>query len=142
MTATQDLHNWRSRNEFEFLIEEKIMSDVQDYKSSLEDTSSRRFETFSYLPQLSADEIKAQVQYIVNKGWNPAVEHSEPENAASSYWYMWKLPMFGETNVDTILAEVEACHKAHPNNHVRLVGYDNFAQSQGTAMVIYRGKAV
>jgi len=118
------------------------MSDVQDYKSSLSDTDSRKFETFSYLPQLSADAIKAQVQYIVSKGWNPAVEHSEPENAASSYWYMWKLPMFGETNVDTILAEVEACKKAHPGNHVRLIGYDNYAQSQGTSMVIHRGKAV
>ena len=32
-----------------------------------------------------------------------------------SYWYMWKLPMFGETDVDKILAEAEACHKAHPH---------------------------
>jgi ribulose-bisphosphate carboxylase small chain len=118
------------------------MSDMQDYKSSLSDTDSRKFETFSYLPQLSEEEIRAQVEYIVSKGWNPAVEHTEPENAASSYWYMWKLPMFGETDVDKILAEVEACKKAHPGNHVRLIGYDNYAQSQGTAMVIFRGKAV
>jgi len=55
---------------------------------------------------------------------------------------MWKLPMFGETDVDRILAEAEACHKAHPNNHVRLVGYDNFAQSKGAEMVVYRGKPV
>ena len=47
--------------------------------------------------------------------------------------------MFGETDVDRILAEAEACHKAHPKNHVRLIGYDNFAQSQGTSMVIFRG---
>lgn len=118
------------------------MSEMQDYKSSLSDTDSRKFETFSYLPQLSKEGIRAQVEYIVSKGWNPAVEHTEPENATSSYWYMWKLPMFGETDVDSILSEVDACHKAHPKNHVRLVGYDNFAQSQGTAMVIYRGKAV
>ena len=36
----------------------------------------------------------------------------------------------------------EACRKANPNNHVRLVGYDNFKQSQGAAMVIFRGKTV
>ena len=35
--------------------------------------------------------------------------------------------------------QADACHKANPDNHVRLVGYDNYAQSQGTAMVIYRG---
>jgi ribulose-bisphosphate carboxylase small chain len=55
---------------------------------------------------------------------------------------MWKLPMFGETDVDRILAELEACHKANPDHHVRLIGYDNFKQTQGLSMVVYRGKAV
>jgi ribulose-bisphosphate carboxylase small chain len=118
------------------------MSDMQDYASSLKDAASRKFETFSYLPAMDADQTRKQVEYIVRKGWNPAVEHTEPENASGSYWYMWKLPLFGETDVDAILAEVEACHKAHPHNHVRLVGFDNYSQSKGTEMVIYRGKAV
>ena len=118
------------------------MADMQDYKSSLSDTSSRKFETFSYLPEMGADRIRKQVEYIVSKGWNPAVENTEPAHAMDHYWYMWKLPMFGETDVDRILAEAEACHKAHPDNHVRLVGYDNYAQSKGAEMVVYRGKPV
>ena len=118
------------------------MSDMQDYASSLADTASRKFETFSYLPEMTAEQTRKQVEYIVSKGWNPAVEHTEPENSTGSFWYMWKLPMFGETDVDTILAEVEACHAAHPKNHVKLVGFDNYSQSKGTEMVIYRGKAV
>jgi len=118
------------------------MSDLQDYASSLADTSSRKFETFSYLPKMSPEQIRQQVEYIVSKGWNPAVEHTEPQNATGSYWYMWKLPMFGESDVDTILAEVDACHQAHPKNHVRLVGFDNYAQSKGAEMVVYRGEAV
>ena len=117
------------------------MSDMQDYKSSLSDSGSRKFETFSYLPPFDAEQTRKQIEFIVSKGWNPSIEHTEPENAAGSYWYMWKLPMFGETNVDAILAELEACHKAHPNNYVRLLGLDNFAQCAGASMVIYRGKA-
>ena len=116
------------------------MSEMQDYKSSLSDTTSRKFETFSYLPAMDKAQIQKQVAYLVKKGWNPAIEHTEPENSFDNYWYMWKLPMFGETNIETILGEAEACHKAHPLNHVRLVGYDNYKQSQGTAMVIFRGK--
>ena len=116
------------------------MSDIQDYKSSLADTSSLKFETFSYLPAMDDERIRKQVEYIVSKGFNPAIEHTEPENAADNYWYMWKLPMFGETDVDHILAEAAACHKAHPGNHVRLIGYDNYKQSQGASMVIYRGE--
>ena len=118
------------------------MSDVQDYKSSLSNVASRKFETFSYLPAMTDAEIRTQIAYIVSKGWNPGIEHCEPENAFQNYWYMWKLPMFGETDVDAILAECAACHKAHPNNHVRLLGFDNYSQSAGASMVIYRGKAV
>jgi len=116
------------------------MSEMQDYQSSLSDSTSRKFETFSYLPQMDADQIRKQIEYIVSKGWNPAVEHTEPENASGAYWYMWKLQMFGESNVDAILAELEACHKAHPNNHVRLLGLDNYAQCAGTSMIIFRGQ--
>lgn len=116
------------------------MSDVQDYSSRLSDPNSRKMGTFSYLPQLTDDELRKQVEYIVAKGWNPAIEHTEPENATSNYWYMWKLPMFGETDVDAVFQEVELCKTANPNNHVRLVGYDNFKQSQGTAMVVHRAE--
>lgn len=118
------------------------MSQMQDYQSRLSDPASRKFETFSYLPPMSAEQIRQQVAYIVAKGWNPAIEHTEPEHLMDSYWYMWKLPMFGETDVERILAEAAACHAANPDNHVRLVGYDNFKQSQGASMVIYRGKTV
>ena len=116
------------------------MGELLDYRSRLGDAESRKFETFSYLPKMSREQIRKQVQYIVSKGWNPAIEHSEPENAFGYYWYMWKLPMFAESDVDKILAEAEACHAANPGNHVRLIGYDNDAQSQGAAMVIFRAR--
>ena len=71
------------------------MSKVQDYPSRLGDNSSRKFETFSYLPAMTDKQIREQVQYIVDQGYNPGVEHTEVENAMENYWYMWKLPMFG-----------------------------------------------
>ncbi len=118
------------------------MSDVQDYASSIGNADSRKFETFSYIPDLTEEQTRTQIQYILDKGWNPVIEHTEPENAISNYWYMWKLPMFGETDVDVVLKEIEACKAAHPANHIRLLGLDNFAQCAGTAMVVHRGKTV
>ncbi|PKQ11964.1 MAG: ribulose bisphosphate carboxylase small subunit [Alphaproteobacteria bacterium HGW-Alphaproteobacteria-1] len=115
---------------------------VQDYTSRLSDPASRKMGTFSYLPPMTESEIRKQVDWIVQHGWNPAIEHTEPEFAGSNYWYMWKLPMFGETDTDVILAELKACHEANPDNHVRLLGYDNFTQSQGANMVVYRGTPV
>ncbi len=114
------------------------MSEVHDYPSRLSDPASRKLGTFSYLPQMDADQIHKQIRYIVEKGWNPAIEHTEPENASSHYWYMWKLPMFGETEVERILAEIDACKRANPGHHVRLIGYDNIRQTQGANMLVHR----
>ncbi len=109
------------------------MPEVQAYKAT-----ERRGETFSYLPPLTPDKIRKQIQYLVNQGWNPSIEYTEPEKAFSHYWYMWKLPFFGETSVEKVVAEIEACHRANPGHHVRLVGYDNYSQSLGTAFIVYR----
>ncbi len=114
------------------------MSDVQDYPSRISDPNSRKMETFSYLPPMTDEELRKQIKYIVDKGWNPGIEHVEADRARDTYWYMWKLPMFGETDVDAILEEVENCKRANPGHHVRLIGYDNYRQTQGTAMVIHR----
>jgi ribulose-bisphosphate carboxylase small chain len=114
------------------------MSEVQDYPSRMNDPASKRFEAFSYLPPMDAAQVRKQVNFAVSKGWNCAVEHVEPERAGDYYWYMWKLPMFGEGDVDTIMREAEACHRANPNHHVRVIGYDNKAQSQGMSLVVYR----
>ncbi|MDA8360940.1 MAG: ribulose bisphosphate carboxylase small subunit [Gammaproteobacteria bacterium] len=108
------------------------MADVQDYKQT------RRYETFSYLPPLSAEQIRAQIQYIIAQGWNPAVEHVEGNRGFAYYWYMWKLPMFGERNADAVLAEIEACRREYPNHSIRVIGYDNYTQSQGLSFVVHR----
>ena len=110
------------------------MAEIQDY------VSTPKYETFSYLPPLTPEELRKQVAYIIAQGWNPGIEHVEPARAGVHYWFMWKLPMFGEQSVDVILKELEACHRAHPNNHVRLLGYDNYSQSLGTSFVVYRGR--
>lgn len=110
------------------------MSEIQDYKQAI------KYETFSYLPPFTPEDTRYQIKYIVDKGWNPGIEHVEPNRSFNHYWYMWKLPMFGEQSVDRIIEELESCHRAHPGHHVRLIGYDNFSQSQGTAFVVYRGE--
>jgi ribulose-bisphosphate carboxylase small chain len=110
---------------------------MQDYKSSLGDPASRKFGTFSYLPPMSAQRIQAQVACLLQQGWSPAIEHTEPQNAAGAYWYMWKLPMFGETSVERVLAEAEACRQANPGHVVRLIGYDNVRQTLGAAFTVH-----
>jgi len=114
------------------------MSKVKEFPARRQSLEGRKYETFSYLPMMDAERTRMQVEYLVGQGWNPAIEHSEPAQADSDFWYLWKLPLFGERNVDAIVSELEQCHKSFPGHHVRLIGYDNMRQTQGTAMVVYR----
>ena len=97
-----------------------------------------KLETLSYLPPLDADRIRAQLEYLLEQGWIAAIEHIEPERARESYWYMWRLPMFGITEADAVMSELEACRDAYPGHHVRLLGYDSKRQTQGLSLVAFR----
>ena len=101
--------------------------------------TERKGETFSYLPPMTPEQIRLNIQFIVDQGWNPAIEHTEPEKFTSNFWYLWKLPFFGETSVDRVLAEIEECRRMNPSHLIRLIGFDNFAQSQGTAFIVHHG---
>ncbi len=101
--------------------------------------SGPRYGTFSYLPGMDAPRIRKQIEYIIRQNWNPVIEHVEPDRVTDHYWYMWKLPMFGEREVASILAEIAACREAYPEHFVRIVGYDNGRQTQGARIVVYQG---
>jgi ribulose-bisphosphate carboxylase small chain len=103
---------------------------------------SRRYETFSYLPPMDAEQVRRQIEYMIAQGWNLGIEHTRPtlSGLLSHFWHMWKLPMFGEDSVEVILTELDSCRRAYPDDHVRLIGYDNYTQSQGLAFVVHRGK--
>lgn len=116
------------------------MTAIQDFPSRVDDPSSRRLGTFSYLPPLSREQILLQVEYILAEGWSCSIEHVEPSRSTSTYWYMWKLPLFGERDAQVVMDEVDACHQAHPGDHVRLIGYDRRRQTQGLAIVVHRGE--
>jgi ribulose-bisphosphate carboxylase small chain len=106
---------------------------VQAYKATT------KYETFSYLPPMTPEQVRRQIAYSISQGWNPSVEHTEKGTVATSnYWYMWKLPFFGEQSVDAVLAELDACHREFPTHLVRFLAYDNYAQSQGIAFVVFR----
>jgi ribulose-bisphosphate carboxylase small chain len=98
----------------------------------------RRYETLSYLPALSDDQIARQLQYIIDKGFIPAIEFNESSEPTVCYWTMWKLPMFGATSVSEVLSEVRACRSEYSNCYIRVVGFDNVKQCQVLSFIIHK----
>ncbi|HUJ56228.1 MAG TPA: ribulose bisphosphate carboxylase small subunit [Gaiellaceae bacterium] len=97
-----------------------------------------RLETFSYLPKLSVDEIGAQIRSILDRELVVAIEHSPRVDPRDHYWTLWGLPLFAVRDPAAVLGEIDACVRAHPDEYVRVDGYDARRQGQVASFVVHR----
>jgi ribulose-bisphosphate carboxylase small chain len=49
---------------------------------------------FSFLPDLTDEQITKQIQYALNNNWAVSVEYTDDPHPRNSYWEMWGLPLF------------------------------------------------
>jgi len=92
--------------------------------------------TFSFLPDLSDEQIAAQIAYSLRHGWAMSVEHTDDPHPRNSYWEMWGLPLFDlhPGDVEVVLRELRACREAYPREYVKLIAYDARYGRQTTAL--------
>jgi ribulose-bisphosphate carboxylase small chain len=90
--------------------------------------------TFSYLPDLTDDEIRKQIQYALDNGWPCSVEFTDDPHPRNVYWEMWGLPMFDLEDAAGVLAEVNECRKAKPEHYIKLNAYNASYGKQTTAL--------
>jgi len=98
----------------------------------------RRYETLSYLPPLTDAQISRQIQYILEKGYIPAIEFNESSDPTEFYWSMWKLPLFSVRSTQEVLSEVQACRSEYSNCFIRVVGFDNVKQCQILSFIVHK----
>ena len=80
--------------------------------------------TFSYLPDLSDEEIKAQVNYALENDWSVSVEYTDDPHPRNTLWEMWGLPMFDLEDAAGAVTEINRCREAYPNHYIRVNAYD------------------
>ena len=68
---------------------------------------------FSFLPDLTDDQIRSQVQYCIDKGWAVNLEFTDDPHPRNTYWEMWGLPMFDIKDAAGVMLELDACRKAY-----------------------------
>lgn len=90
--------------------------------------------TFSYLPDFTDEEIAAQVGYAMERGWALAVEFTDDAHPRNVYWEMWGMPMFDCDDPGAVVAEVNRCREAFPDQYIRLSAYDASLGRQTTAL--------
>jgi len=81
--------------------------------------------TFSFLPDLSEQQIRAQLQYALDQGWALSIEHTKDPHPRNVYWEMWQQPMFDLRDSVAVWQEVEACRAAHPDDYIKVNAFDS-----------------
>jgi ribulose-bisphosphate carboxylase small chain len=92
--------------------------------------------TFSFLPELTDEEIEAQIRYALQQGWSISIEYTDDPHPRNSYWEMWNLPLFDLAPGDAHLAlrEVAASRERFPDHYIKLIAYDASYGRQTTAL--------
>jgi ribulose-bisphosphate carboxylase small chain len=92
--------------------------------------------TFSFLADLTDEQIAAQIRYSLEHGWAMSVEHTDDPHPRNSYWEMWGLPLFDVDvdDVEVVLREVRACREAYSNEYIKVIAYDASLGRQTTAL--------
>lgn len=80
---------------------------------------------FSFLPDLTDEQIAAQVEYCLDRGWAIGVEHTDDPHPRNTYWDMWGNPMFDLKDAKGVMMELADCRKAKPEHYIRLVAFDS-----------------
>jgi len=81
--------------------------------------------TFSFLPDLTDTQIRAQIEYCLKNGWAVSVEFTDDPHPRNAFWEMHGLPMFDLHDAAGVMAEVEACRKQYPNHYVKVNAFDS-----------------
>ena len=81
--------------------------------------------TFSFLPDLTDEQIKKQVEYALGKGWAVSIEHTDDPHPRNTYWEMWGLPMFDLSDPAGLMTELRECRKVFPDRYIKVNAFDS-----------------
>ena len=80
---------------------------------------------FSYLPDLTDEQITRQIEYALKHNYAVGVEYTDDPHPRNTYWEMYGNPMFDLKDPAGILSEINACRKTFPSHYVRVTAFDS-----------------
>jgi ribulose-bisphosphate carboxylase small chain len=81
--------------------------------------------TFSFLPDLTDEQISRQIEYCLGNGWAVSVEYTDDPHPRNTYWEMFGTPMFDIRDAAGVMTEVDACRKTFPNHYIKVNAFDS-----------------
>ena len=79
---------------------------------------------FSFLPDLTDEQIGAQVKYALDNSWAFNIEYTDDPLPRNTYWEMYGMPMFDMKDPAGVLMEINECRKTFPQHYIRVMASD------------------
>ena len=89
---------------------------------------------FSFLPDLTDEQIAAQIQYALTNGWAVSVEYTDDPHPRNTYWDMYGQPMFDLKDPAGIMMEINECRKTFPQYYIRVMAFDSARGAESPKM--------
>jgi ribulose-bisphosphate carboxylase small chain len=80
--------------------------------------------TFSFLPDLTDEEIRAQVEYCLANGWAVSIEHTDDPHPRNGYWEMFGAPLFDLADAAGAMQTLRECRATFPGRYVKVNAFD------------------
>lgn len=80
---------------------------------------------FSFLPDLTDEQISRQAQYCLDRHWALGIEYTDDPHPRNTFWEMWGNPMFDLVDAAGVMQELQACRAANPGVYIRLLAFDS-----------------
>jgi len=80
---------------------------------------------FSFLPDLTDEQIKKQIMYALKNKWAVSVEYTDDPHPRNTYWEMYGNPMFDLKDPAGIMMEINNCRKTFPRHYIRVNAFDS-----------------
>ena len=89
---------------------------------------------FSFLPDLTDEQIRKQVEYMIKAGYAVSIEYTDDPHPRNCYWEMWGLPLFDIPDAATIMYELSEARKAHPGIYLKMNAFNNARGVESTSV--------
>ncbi len=82
--------------------------------------------TFSFLPDLTDEQITTQIAYCQKNGWAVNIEFTDDPHPRNTYWELWGQPMFDFKDPAAVMYELAECRKVFKGRaYIRLSAFDD-----------------
>jgi ribulose-bisphosphate carboxylase small chain len=89
---------------------------------------------FSFLPELTDEEIAMQIDYGLAKGYAWSIEYTDDPHPRNTYWEMFGMPMFDLSDAAGVMMELASCRATFAQHYIRLMAFDSTRNVESIVM--------